>query len=118
MTRTIRLFLLFETATFVAAALLHFGILTDGFEHQKAGIAESVIAAVLLIGLILTWISPAGTRKAGLAAQTFALLGTLVSVFTIAIGVGPRTIPDIAYHVGIVAVLVAALVVAKRTPAR
>ena len=48
MTRAIRLFLFFETAAFVAAASVHFGLLMNGYEHHKAGTAESVIAIVLL----------------------------------------------------------------------
>ncbi|MFN2556638.1 MAG: hypothetical protein ABR592_07155 [Nitriliruptorales bacterium] len=40
-----------------------------------------------------------------IAAQGFALLGTLVGVFTIVVGVGPRTAPDIVYHFVILAVL-------------
>ena len=51
----------------------------------------------------------------GLIAQGFALLGTLVGVFTIAIGVGPRTVPDVAYHAIIVLVLLPGLVVAARS---
>ena len=116
--RAIRFFLLFEAATYVGAALVHFGILIGGYEHRAAGSAESVIAAVLLAGLATTWLAPAVTRGTGLAAQTFALLGTLVGLFTIAIGVGPRTVPDLAYHVSIVAVLIWVLVVAKRTPSK
>jgi len=77
-----------------------------------------VIAAVLLAGLATTWLAPAVTLGTGLAAHTFALLGTLVGLFTIAIGVGPRTVPDRAYHVSIVAVLIWGLVVAKRTPSK
>ncbi len=50
-------------------------------------------------------------------AQGFALFGTLVGVFTIAVGVGPRTIADIIYHVGIVALLIWGLAVAVRAPA-
>jgi hypothetical protein len=114
MTRTIRLFLLSQGAAFTAAALTHFGVLTSGYEHQKAGTAESVIAAVLLLGLALTWIRPRAARTIGLAAQGFALLGTLVGIFTIAVGVGPRTVPDIAYHLVIVVALVAGLIVAAR----
>ncbi|SRR5436189_1146959 len=116
--RAIRLFLLFEAATFVVAALSHFGILLSGYEHRAAGTAESVIAGVLLVGCATTWVGRAFTRGIGLAAQTFALLGTLVGLFTIAIGVGPRSVPDLAYHVSIVAVLIWGLVVAKRTPSR
>lgn len=117
MTQTIRLFLLFEGATFVVAALVHFGVLIDGYEHREAGVAESVIAVVLLTGWALTWIGQAWTRRVGLTVQSFALLGTLVGVFTIVIGVGPRTVPDIAYHIAIVIVLAWGLFVAKRAPA-
>ena len=66
---TIRSFLLFEAATFLVASLIHSGVLIAGYEHQKDRIAEGVIA--------------------------LALLGTLIGVFTIAVGVGPRTAPDI-----------------------
>jgi hypothetical protein len=114
MTQTIRLFLLFEAAAFIAASLVHSGVLITGYEHQKARIAESVIAIVLLSAAALTWIRPRWTRKVGLAAQGFALLGTMVGIFTIAIGIGPRTVPDITYHIVIVIVLVSGLVVAMR----
>jgi hypothetical protein len=51
----------------------------------------------------------------GLAVQGFALLGTLVGAFTIAIGIGPRTGPDIVYHVGLLIVLGWGLAVTART---
>jgi hypothetical protein len=60
---------------------------------------------------------PVRARAIGLTAQGFALLGTAVGLFTIAVGVGPRTAPDLAYHAAIVSVLVAGLVaVARRRP--
>jgi hypothetical protein len=114
MTRSIRLFVLFECVTFIAAALTHFGVLVKGYEHVKAGTAESVIAIVLFVGLILTLIWPQSTRGIGLTVQGFALVGTLVGIFTIVIGVGPRTIPDITYHIVIVAVLVWGLITTSR----
>jgi hypothetical protein len=117
MRTTIRLFLFIEGASFLAAGLIHRGMFIIGYAHQQASIAETSIAIVLLIGLGLTWIWPGQTRLIGLVAQAFALLGTLVGVFTIAIGVGPRTEPDIAYHLTILAVLTWGLVVAARAPA-
>lgn len=117
MTRHIRAFLLLEAAAFAAAALVHSGVLVDGYEHQEARIAESVIALVLLAGLALSWLRPSQTREAGIVAQGFALLGTLVGMFTIAIGVGPRTAPDVVYHVAIVLVLIWGLRLALRVPA-
>lgn len=114
MTRRTRLLLLVEAATFVVAALVHAGLLIQGYQHPEARIAESVIAVVLLLGLALTWIRPAWTGGAGLLAQAFALLATLVGIFTIIVGVGPRTVPDVAYHVAIVVLLAYGLTVAAR----
>jgi hypothetical protein len=114
MTNAIRLFMLFEAASFVAAALVHSGVLIQGYEHQEARTAEGVIAIVLLVGAALTWVRPSWIRHVGLAAQGFALFGTLVGVFTIAIGVGPRTVPDVAYHIGIAVVLAWGLIVVAR----
>jgi|RhiMetdeSRZDD1v2_1073273.scaffolds.fasta_scaffold436815_1 hypothetical protein len=116
MRTTIRLFLLIEGVSFLAAGLIHRGVFITGYAHQQASIAETTIAIVLLVGFGLTWIWPAQTRPIGLVAQTFALLGTLVGVFTIALGVGPRTAPDIVYHLTILAVLTWGLVVAARAP--
>ncbi len=47
---TIRSFRLFEAATFFVASLIHIGVSIAGYEHQKARIAEGVIALVLLTG--------------------------------------------------------------------
>jgi hypothetical protein len=114
MTNTIRLFMLFEAATFVIAALIHSGMLIQGYQHSEASAAEGIIAIVLLVGAALTWIRPAWVRQIGLAAQGLALFGTLIGVFVIAIGIGPRTVPDVVYHIGIVIVLIWGLVFAAR----
>lgn len=117
MRQEIRLFLLFEGLSFVLAALVHFGVLIQGYQHPFAPFAESLIALVLLAGLGLTWTWPNQTRSIGVGVQAFALLGTLVGLYTIAVGVGPRTIPDLGFHVTIVIVLIWGLIVATRAPA-
>ena len=99
MIQTMRLFMILQAASFVAASLIHSGVFITGYEYPQARIAEGVIAAVLWVGL---------------AAQGFALLGTLVGLFTIAIGVGPRTMPDLVYHATILAVLGWGLIVTTR----
>jgi hypothetical protein len=116
--RTIRLFLLLEALSFFTAALVHFGIIAQGFEHQKAGTAETVIGSVLALSLIFGLLRPTAARTAALAAQGFALLGTFVGLFTIAIGVGPRTAPDLTYHFAIVAVLIWGLMMTARSGRR
>jgi heme A synthase len=110
----LRLLLGFEAATFLAAAAVHFGLLLDGYGHRRAGTAETVIAVVLLAGLALSFATPPGVRNAAIGAQAFAALGVLVGLFTIAVGVGPRTVPDVAYHLAILAVLAGGLAAARR----
>lgn len=118
MVQTIQLFMLFEAVTFVAASLIHSGVLISGYEDPAARIAEGIIAAVLIAGLLLSFVHPGWTRWVGLVAQGFALLGTLVGIFTIVIGIGPSTVPDIVYHALIVVVLAWGLFVTARAPSQ
>jgi hypothetical protein len=108
----IQFFLLVEAVSLAIASLIHSGGLIQGYEHPQARIAEGVIATVLGVALLLTWVRPTALRQIGVAAQGFALLGTLVGVFTIVIGVGPRTPPDIVYHIALVLLLLWGLRVA------
>ena len=110
----IRTFLLVQAATFLLAATFHFGVLVQGSADVRAGVPESVIASVLLAGLLATWIRPGAIRGIGLAAQGFGLAGTIVGLFTILIGIGPRTVPDLVIHAAMLAELVLGLIVAYR----
>lgn len=110
----VRTFLGIEAIAFVMAALIHAGVLTDGYEHHEATIAESVIAGVLTLGLLGSVMSPRSSRAIGLAVQGFALLGTLVGIFTMAVGVGPQSRFDVALHAGFVALLIAGLAAVAR----
>lgn len=113
--RIARAVLLAEAATFAVAASIHVGVFLEGYAHHRAAIAETVIAAALLTGAALTsGTSPTTTRRAFAGAQAFAALGVCVGLFTIAIGVGPRTAPDVAYHLAILTALIAGLVYARR----
>lgn len=114
MIQRIRALLLVEAVAFALAAMVHFGVLIHGYEHDKARIAESIIALALLAGLTVSLLRPALTRDAALVAQAFALLGTLVGLFTIMVGVGPRTVPDVIFHIAIILVLAGGLVVTNR----
>lgn len=108
-TRVIRALLILEAAAFLGAASTHFGLLVDGFQHAKAGTAESVIGLVLAVCAAMTWARPDAVRSIGLMAQGFALFGTGVGLVTIALGVGPRTVPDLVFHLSVVTVLIVGL---------
>jgi hypothetical protein len=105
----VRAFLAAEAASFYAAAVLHSGLIVAGHAHSKAATAESVIGTVLFGGLLLSLFNPRSSRAAGLAAQAFALLGTCVGIFTIIIGIGPRSLLDYTLHTGFIALLVTGL---------
>jgi len=109
--QTVRAFLSIEAVAFIIAGAIHSGIFVAIDTHYQAATAESIIGVVLLIGFGLSWIWSAQTRLIGLLAQAFAALGTLVGLFTIAVGVGPRSVGDLAFHLAILAVLVCGLVV-------
>jgi hypothetical protein len=100
--QVIRGFMLVEAATFAIAALVHSGLLLDGYTHREAAIAEGVVLLALALGLGLSWLYPAWTRALGAVAQSFALVGALVGIFFIAI--------DIAYYAGMALVVVVGMI--------
>jgi hypothetical protein len=114
----IRTFLSIEAGAFGIAALVHAGVVSDGYQHRQAAIAESVIAAVLLLALLASAITHRPSRAMGLAAQGFALAGTLVGIVMIVIGVGPQSRFDVALHVSFVTLLITGLIVVARSPGR
>jgi hypothetical protein len=110
----LKLIVAFQVLLFGAASFVHAGILATGYEHSRAATAEGVIAMVLLLGLILSFVRSLPARALLLSVQIFAFIGTLVGAFTIAIGVGPQTTGDIAFHGLLLILLVTGLVTAGR----
>ena len=115
--RLLRGFLLLEAGLLGAASAVHSGLLLRGHAHGQARIAEAVIATVLLAAWALSLLWSARTRRLALLGQGFALLGTLVGLFTIAVGIGPQSAPDLVFHFALVALLLAGLYFARRAHA-
>jgi hypothetical protein len=111
---SVRGFLLLQIAIFLALVSIHFGLLIGGHRHRNAGTTESVIAAVLVAGLLLTWTPPPWRRRAASAAQSLGILGVLAGLFTIALGIGPRTTLDLALNGALLLTLIAGLVITLR----
>ena len=87
--RTVRGFLLLQIAMFLVLVTIHFGLLIGGYRHPAAATTESVIAVVLVFGLVMTWTPPPWGQRAATAAQSFGALGVLVGLFTFALGLDP-----------------------------
>jgi hypothetical protein len=115
--------MLLEAATFCVAAVLHLdariplGFLTvRGERVGQAAIAELVIAGVLVFGAAVVLARPADARPLACVVTGFAIFGVIVGLATIALGVGPRTIPDLVYHVAIMVVLLISFAVLMNRP--
>ena len=113
---TIRGLMLLQIAIFLALVAIHLGLLIDGYRHRDAVTVELVIAAVLVAGLLLTWTPSPWSRRAATAAQSFGVLGVLLGLVTIALGIGPRTLLDLALNAAMLLTLIAGLASTLRKP--
>ena len=107
-------FLMVETALFVFAALVHRGVFFTGFEHQRAAIAELVIAVVLAAGLIYSFGHSEATRRVGISVQLFALLALVAGFIALSAGSGSRPTLDSVMHVIMFTTLLLGVLVARR----
>lgn len=112
--RTTRIFIAVAAASLIVASLIHLGVLVESNLPQQAGRSEAVIGSAMLVGLALTWLSGRKGLWAGVVSLAFGLLGALVGLFTIVVGERPGTVGEVVYHLSLVAVVVAGLVVASR----
>jgi hypothetical protein len=110
----LRRLLFVEAAAFATASVVHSGFLIGGFEDPPAMTAEGIIAAVLLVGGVAATVWPGRVRLVAGFTQGFALLGSLIGLYLAIRGAGPSTVPDLVFHVGIVATLVVGLIATTR----
>jgi hypothetical protein len=111
--RNLRWLIVIEAVSLAAAAILH----TEMFRldpFNTVGIYEGTIALVLFAGLAVIVVWPAWTRPVAFVTQTFALAGASIGLYLAIRGVGPNSIPDLVFHVAIVAILIVGVVVAWR----
>lgn len=104
----------FEVLLFLVPSFMHRDWLIPDHQHAQAATAETVIALVLLVGLLGTMMRPRAAFPIGLGVQIFALLGTLVGATMIAIGVGPRSGLDFVIHAVMLVTLVYGIVSCRR----
>jgi hypothetical protein len=109
----VRTIMALAAVSLLVAASLHAGIVIQG-PFDQAAMYETSIAVILGIGLALTFIGPTVARLAGVVTLAIALAGACVGLFLSIRGVGPNTVLDIVYHVGLIGLLVAGLIAAWR----
>jgi hypothetical protein len=113
--RRVAALMVFEAATLAVASGLHLAGSVQGrsapFNGDQAGIAEAIIGVVLVAGAVVMFRAPSVARTVGLAATGFAIAGFLVGLnFTTRGG----HVPDIAYHVIMLPVLVGGFIALLR----
>lgn len=111
---TIRWFVAVAALSLLVASSIHLGFLVPGYEDEGAAVPEAVIGTVMLVGLVLSWMNPPWGRRAAVAALVFGLAGSTLGLVLVIAGIGPRTVPDVIYHVLLVTTLVVGLAVALR----
>ena len=113
--RRIAALMVFVAATLAVASVLHLSGSVHGrsspFDGEHAGIAEAFIGAVLAGGALAMRRAPGAARAIGMGATGFAVVGFAVGLSFTTRGGG---IPDIAYHLLILPVLVGSLVALVR----
>jgi uncharacterized protein YjeT (DUF2065 family) len=101
---TVRRLMAIESISLLIAAALHAGLVIPG-PFDTAAIFETSIALVLLPGLAIATARPAWAGWAALATQAFALIGTAIGLVLVVRGVGPNSVPDVVYHVVLIALI-------------
>ena len=116
MTHALRWIMGVAALSLLVAAALHAGFVIPG-AFNDAAMYETGVAAVLLVGLGLTFVGPGWARWSGLAATVLALAGACVGLYMAVRGLAPNTVADIVYHVALIALLLLGIAVAWRGPA-
>lgn len=115
MTRTLRWIMGIAAVSLFLAAAVHAGFVIPG-PFNDAAMYETGVAAVLLVGLGLTFVGPGLARWGGLAATVLALAGASIGLYMAVRGLAPNTVADIVYHVALIALLLVGIAVAWRVP--
>jgi Na+-transporting NADH:ubiquinone oxidoreductase subunit NqrB len=114
--RRIAALMIVEAATLAVASALHLSGSVHGrsapFDPDRAGVAEAIIGAVLVAAAFVMFRAPARARTFGIAATGFAIAGFLLGLSFTARG---GHLPDVAYHLTMLPVLIGGLIVLLRT---
>lgn len=107
----------FEAATLAVASVVHLAGYTPAgstppFNASHAGVAEAIIGVVLVYGAVEVLRSSRRAWAAAVATTSFAILGFLVGLTITTQG---GDVPDVAYHLIMLPILIASLVILARS---
>ncbi|MGH9115370.1 MAG: hypothetical protein ACRDWW_06015 [Acidimicrobiales bacterium] len=114
--RAVAYLMLAEAASLAVSSDLHISGVVTGrgapFNGTHAGIAEAIIAAVLVAGAIFMLKFPRQGRRIGIALNAAAVVGFLNGLSMTARG---GHVPDIVYHLTVLPLLIASVIVLARS---
>ncbi|HEY2666166.1 MAG TPA: hypothetical protein VGK51_04955 [Actinomycetota bacterium] len=115
--RRVGMLMAFEAATLAVASVVHLAGYTPAgsappFNASHAGVAEAIIGVVLVYGAVEVLRSSRRAWAAAVATTSFAILGFLLGLTITTQG---GDVPDVAYHLIMLPVLIASLVILARS---
>lgn len=113
MTHVLRWILAAAALSLFVVAAVHAGLVIPG-PFDEAAVYEASVGVVLTIGLGLTFVGPTVARWGGITALVIALVGASIGMYMAIRGIGPNSVPDMVYHVALIAFLLTGIVVAWR----
>src|SRR6266478_6476846 len=115
--RRIGMLMAFEAATLAVGAFVHLAGYTPAgskppFDASHAGVAEAIIGVALAYGAIEVLRSSRRAWAAAVATTSFAIVGFLVGLTITTQG---GDVPDVAYHLTMLPIIITGLVILLRT---
>ena len=117
--------MLVEAVSLALAAVVHLGhriplgsFVVAGERATFTAVVELVIAALLASGGLAVLSATLRARLFAAMVTLLAIVGAIIGLVTISLGTGPRTIPDLAYDIVIMVVLLVsfAVLLGRRRP--
>jgi hypothetical protein len=118
----IQVVLMLEAGMFILAALARFGIHGHTSVDFTTGVAESILALIVLSALALGVSRPVASVDIALAAQIVALLAQVVGMLGLLAGAylgdaaGPQATVGIIYRAAMIAVLIGGVCLTWQAP--
>lgn len=110
--------MLVEAVSFAVAAVVHLGhrialgpLVVTGERATSSAVVESIIASLLLLGSLAVLFGALRARLFAFLVTFLAIVGAIYELVAISLGIAPRTVPDLAFDIVIMVVLLVSFAV-------